>query len=104
MRIELIVEIFSELKIQSANGRYGWTSVAMLSSNRRRKLSNVAFGGMRLWLMRVFAGLSAALATHAIGKKAYKITNPRSRSLNAMLTPRRGDTACAVSEVLTDLL
>src|SRR5213594_2179288 len=53
--------------------------------------------------MRVFAGLSAALATQAIGKKAYRMTKLRRRSLSAIPTPRRGATACAVSEILTDL-
>src|SRR5256885_1664491 len=54
--------------------------------------------------MSVFAGLSAALATQAIGKNAYTMTNPSSRNLSAMPTRRRGATACAVSEILTDLL
>src|SRR6059036_3524509 len=54
--------------------------------------------------MRVFAGFSAALAAQAIGKKAYRMTKLRSRSLSAIPTPRRGATACAVSEILTDLL
>src|SRR2546421_5094429 len=54
--------------------------------------------------MSVFAGFSAALATQAIGKKAYTMTKPKRMSRRAIATPRRGDTACAVSEVLTDLL
>src|SRR3989454_8031852 len=54
--------------------------------------------------MSVFAGLSAALATQAIGKKAYRMTKLRRSSLSAIPTPRRDATACAVSEILTDLL
>src|SRR2546423_7342161 len=54
--------------------------------------------------MRVFAGLSAALATQAIGKNAYTMTKPSSRNFSAIVTRRRGATACAVSEILTDLL
>src|ERR1700716_4304959 len=104
MMTELIVETLIEFQIQSANGRKGWTCVAMLSSNSLRKLSSVAFGGMRFWLISVFAGLSAALSTQAIGKNAYRMRKPSRSSFNPTSTPRRGATAPERLEVLTDLL
>src|SRR6267378_3441263 len=53
--------------------------------------------------MSVFAGLSAALRTQAIGKNAYRMRKVSRASFSPTARPRRGETMPERLEVFTDL-